>query len=456
MRSPSSGFPKCIGELRGRDSGVALSSQGAGNRTRVEIAERRGLAGFAGKLLKRQSLWEHVEVALETFRYLPVELTLNGQSATWRHPVFEGPYIQIGADQNKGGNQLAVLPTTLPLSGYISLSAASEGPLSLVLHGICFESKADSICALIYCDELRLNASFQALVQNEMFQALIREIHLKRTIAGLELISCVETDPRVFEMVVQVLKSLKGRMPEEIRRALEESTIAGKPYRRLEELYERAGYLPITEEMEVAESVLHELFPSCIRLSEIEVHESREVLLGHSVAVYRPPDRTYILRFDPSLMEHPRPCFPEHDSLPSGEEICPFGFQLIWTKLYTPQIEFLFRFNEFRDFGLCVYRGVESGLFSLRRVRPFFLNLLEWLLDVGGELTRKQSVRCCLVLEREDGELLTYATAMELGPIPYTLEGEPRLGIPHALRLSSRELRLLRDFGEVQLVSSLG
>ena len=74
-------------------------------------------------------------------------------------------------------------------------------------------------------------------------------------------------------------------------------------------------------------------------------------------------------------------------------------------------------------------------------------------MDVGGELAKKQSVRCCLVLEREDGELLTYSTAMKLGPTPYILEGEPPSGIPHALRLSGRELRLLRDFGEVELVT---
>ena len=431
---------------------LELSPQGSGEGTRIEITERRSLAGFAGKLLKRRSLWEHVETALQTFRYTTADLSLNGQTVGFRHPVFKGPYFRIGKDGEKSGEDLAVVRSSLPLSGYISLSAASEGPLSFILHGICFESQAGAICALVYCDELRLNASFQGLVQNEMFQALIREIASKRILVGLDLISSPEADPQIFEMVAQVLRSLRGRMPEDIQRALEESTIAGKPYRRLREVYERAGYLPLTPEMEVAEAVLLELFPSCIRLSTVEVPESREVLCRKSGAVYAPLERPYVLRFDISLMEHPCPCLPGRESLPFGEEICPFGFQLVWTELYTPQNDFLFQFDEFRDFGLCVHRAVQSGLFSLSRVRPFFLNLLEWLLDVGGELAKKQSVRCCLVLEREDGELLTYWTAMTLGSTPYILEGEPPIGIPHALRLNERELRLLGDFGEVVLV----
>ena len=435
-----------------QNSQLELSPQGSGEATRIEITERRSLAGFAGKLLKRRSLWEHVETALQTFRYTTAELSLNGRALGSKHWVFEGPYIRIGEDQKKGGRELAVVETSLPISGYISVSASFEGPLSLILHGICFESQASGMCALIYCDELRLNASFQGLVQNEMFQALVEEVFFKRLVAGLELISSAEAHPQIFEMVAKALRSLRRGLPEKIRSAVEVSTIAGKPYSRLRMVYERAGYLPITDEMEVAESVLLELFPSCIRLNQIQVPESRAVLCGESCAVYRPEERPYILRFDPTLMDYPRPCLPDRGPLPFGEEICPFGFQLIWTDLYTPQNDFLFQYDEFLDFGRCVHKGVERGLFSLSRVRPFFLNLLEWLLDVGGELAKKQWVRCCLVLEREDGELLTYATAMKLGPIPYTLEEQPRSGGPHALRLSGRELRLLRDFGEVELL----
>lgn len=440
------------GSLVLRNSQLELRPEGSGERTRIEITEQRSFAGMAGRLFKRESPWEHVEIALRTFRYLTADLTLNGRRFARKHWVFEGPYIRIGEDRQKGGKELAVVQTSLPISGYISLSASFEGPLSLILHGICFESEVGAMCALIYCDELRLNASFQGLVQNEMFHALIEEIFFKRLVAGLELIGSAEAHPQIFEMVAKDLRSLRRGLPEKIRSAVEFSTIAGKPYSRLRMVYERAGYLPITDEMEVAESVLLELFPSCIRLDQIEVPESRAVLCGESCAVYRPEDRSYILRFDPTLMDHPCPCLPGGGSLPFGEEICPFGFQLIWTDLYTPQNDFLFQYDEFLDFGRCVHKGVERGLFSLSRVRPFYLNLLEWLLDVGGALVKKQWVRCCLVLEREDGELLTYATAMTLGPMPYTLEEEPKSGVPHALRLSGRELRLLRDFGEVELL----
>ncbi|MCA9775547.1 MAG: hypothetical protein KC800_02475 [Candidatus Eremiobacteraeota bacterium] len=421
--------------------------------TRVEITERKSLASFAGTLLKKQSLWEHVETALQTFRYLNAELTFNGQKMNLKHPVFQAPYVKIGKPGGARRGELACVETDLAISGYISLSSDFEGPLSLILHGICFESGLGSMCALIYCDELRLNASFQGLVQNEMFQSVVEEVALKQILAGLTQIAKAETDREVFDMVAATLGPLQGRMPEAVETAVWQSSIAGRPYQDLRSTYERSGFLPIEAEMRVAATVLQVLFPACVRLNEVRVPDSLEVLRGASGAVYRPPERPYILRFDESLMERPCPCVPGGDSLPMGDELAPHGFQLLWTELYAPQNDFLFQFNEFRDFGLCVYRAVENGLFSMARVRPFFLNLLEWMLDIGGHLARKEPVRGGLVLEQEDGRLLNYGTLLQTGGnVPYRLESEPRSGLTHALRLSDRELRLIQDLGEVALV----
>ena len=136
------------------------------------------------------------------------------------------------------------------------------------------------MCALVYCDDLRLNASFQGLVQNEMFQSLVEEVALKRILAGLAQIAKAETHPQVFEMVAKVLGSLRGRMPEAVEAAVQQASIAGRSYRELRRVYGLAGYLPVEGGLEVAESVLRELFPACINLSEVRVPESLEILQG--------------------------------------------------------------------------------------------------------------------------------------------------------------------------------
>lgn len=426
----------------------------------VRITERRSLGKALSHFLRKDG-WEHLRDGSRCLRLARAHITIDGEPVAELHKCQEGPVWKIGQDLQEPSPSFDILgasETELPYFGYLETQFDGGIPLSFVVHGIAFEEQnpRQGFGGAIYCDELKLDASFLGLVKDKRLLGIQEELGEFADQALITLLQQVRESPGPK---VQLLRrvALADQPRDWLERLLDVPITArdgeALTFAQVREQVRTLGFLKVEESLGDFESVLRYFFPSLIEWNQVTLPSARELLSQPSPVVLKFPLLPIVLRWEPTAPERPFECrdFAEKNAPLSLDG--PRGLQLLALQPEVPLQQGLPDFDKrVVQVGSLAFRYLKLGLLEPAQASSLFLSLVEWGLK-GQRLYRPDinAMMNALHFATEGGKLVDFPTLREAGAVVYTLESDKPSGSTDALRLSHREYDVLFDSGILSL-----